>query len=449
VKLFPTEVFTPNEFPEHTYIGRDGERLERELERAFATPKVVVSISGPSKSGKTVVVEKVLGPDNMIPVSGIEIRSGEDLWTRTLSWMEAPVTTSVQTGSTRSSQVGGEAGTKGSIFIAEASGKAAYQQTAGTSETKTETRTASDLAQVAREVAGSSFAIFLDDFHYIPNDAQPEVARQIKAAAERGVRICVATVPHRSDNVVRNNAELRGRLAQVDTTFWTVAELQKIALVGFEKLQAELSPAVTLRFAREACGSPQLMQRICLDACFSLGIEKEFNQKRSFELSDEQMRTILEQSASHSDFSTMVANMHQGPKTRGTERREHDLTDGTSGDVYRVLLRAIAHGDPVMDLPYPVLMQRIEAVCRGGIPASSSIVQACRQIDAIAKRLAPTEKIIDWDDHELTGTMSIVDPYFLFYLRASRKLDQLASRRTEIGMLPGLDFAPVRGATRV
>ena len=125
----------------------------------------------------------------------------------------------------------------------------------------------------------------------------------------------------------------------------------------------------------------------------------------------------------------MVANMHQGPKTRGTERKEHRLTDGTNGDAYRVLLRAIAHGDPSMDLPYPKLMERIEAVCVDGAPASSSVVGACRQIPAIARRLAPAERILDWDDQEMTGTLSIVDPYFLFYLRSSRKLDQLAATR--------------------
>jgi hypothetical protein len=100
MRLFATDVFTPNEFPEYTYVEREGLKLEKELERALRTPKVVVSISGPSKSGKTVLVEKVVGADNMILVSGIEVRSGEDLWARVLSWMDAPTSTSVQVGAT-------------------------------------------------------------------------------------------------------------------------------------------------------------------------------------------------------------------------------------------------------------------------------------------------------------------------------------------------------------
>jgi hypothetical protein len=61
MKLFATDVFTPNDFPAYTYVQRSGDDLETQLHRALDTPKVVVSISGPSKSGKTVLVEKVVG----------------------------------------------------------------------------------------------------------------------------------------------------------------------------------------------------------------------------------------------------------------------------------------------------------------------------------------------------------------------------------------------------
>jgi archaellum biogenesis ATPase FlaH len=61
MKLFATDVFTPNQFPEHTYIERPKEDLERKLRNALATPNVVVSISGPSKSGKTVLAKRLVG----------------------------------------------------------------------------------------------------------------------------------------------------------------------------------------------------------------------------------------------------------------------------------------------------------------------------------------------------------------------------------------------------
>jgi hypothetical protein len=166
------------------------------------------------------------------------------------------------------------------------------------------------------------------------------------------------------------------------------------------------------------------MQRICLDVCFDFNVRQELKEKTKIDLDRARLQAILEQSSTHADFGTMVANMHYGPKTRGTERRLHNLIDGTEGDVYRVILLALAHGEPTMTLPYLSLMERINAVCVAEPPSASSIVQACRQIDAIAKRIAPTERVVEWDDHDLTGTLTVVNPYFLFYLRCSRKLEK-------------------------
>lgn len=107
----------------------------------------------------------------------------------------------------------------------------------------------------------------------------------------------------------------------------------------------------------------------------------------------------------------------------------HKLIDGSEGDVYRVLLLALSYGNPTISLPYNVLMNKIDAVCNGELPSGGSIIQACRQLDAIAKRLAPIERVLEWDDQELTGTMIIVNPYFLFHLRCSRKLNILSCVR--------------------
>jgi hypothetical protein len=120
MKLFATDVFTPNQFPEYTYIERPKEELERKLRQALETPNVVVSISGPSKSGKTVLAKKLVGEGNIIHIFGAEVGGGNELWTRVLDWMDVPSTTVEQTGESRSNRAAGEIGGKGSIFVAEA-----------------------------------------------------------------------------------------------------------------------------------------------------------------------------------------------------------------------------------------------------------------------------------------------------------------------------------------
>jgi hypothetical protein len=63
------------------------------------------------------------------------------------------------------------------------------------------------------------------------------------------------------------------------------------------------------------------------------------------------------------------------------------------------------------------------------------VAGACEQIAKISKHLsgaqtdAPGQSPLEWDKPGEVETMHIVDPYFLFYLRASRKLDSLGKRR--------------------
>jgi ABC-type uncharacterized transport system YnjBCD ATPase subunit len=77
--LRATEVFTPGSYPEHTYVQRAEQGLETSLRDSLDTPGQIVSISGPSKSGKTVLVEKVVGKDSLIPITGASIRKPEDV----------------------------------------------------------------------------------------------------------------------------------------------------------------------------------------------------------------------------------------------------------------------------------------------------------------------------------------------------------------------------------
>jgi transposase len=70
-----TEVFTPTTVPTFTYVDRSTKRLEERLRQAFEIPRMVISLSGPSKSGKTVLVNKVVEKGHLIPVSGASVRT--------------------------------------------------------------------------------------------------------------------------------------------------------------------------------------------------------------------------------------------------------------------------------------------------------------------------------------------------------------------------------------
>jgi hypothetical protein len=187
-------VFTPNDVPTFTYVERASRNLEQRLCEALSVPKMVISLSGPSKSGKTVLVNKVIDPNNLIPLTGSTIRSPDELWSNALAWMEAPTARTEKSSSTLTFSAEAQAEGKAGIPVlleGKAGGKAGVAH-GKTSETSRSYATGG-LQQVVKEIAGSNFVLFVDDFHYIPKEVQTEIGKQIKAAAEAGVRICTAS----------------------------------------------------------------------------------------------------------------------------------------------------------------------------------------------------------------------------------------------------------------
>ena len=87
---FIFEVFVPNGTPTYTYVKRSEEKNEDKLAAALDTPKMVVSISGPSKTGKTALVDTLLTADRIIPVTGQSLRSSFDLWKSVMRWIGGP-----------------------------------------------------------------------------------------------------------------------------------------------------------------------------------------------------------------------------------------------------------------------------------------------------------------------------------------------------------------------
>jgi len=417
------EVFTPNDIPTVTYIDRAEHKLESELERLYRTPNLVVSVSGPSKSGKTVLIKKVVAEDLLITVHGASITNPDDLWERVLDWMGEPTEVAEVETTTSEVSAGAEGGGKiGIPFVAEGAAKGTVGGKRGWGAGSTRTYRRSGLEQVINEIAKSDFAVFIDDFHYIDPTVRNDVGRQIKAAAEAGVKIITASVPHRADDVVLSNSELRGRVAAIPLEPWSVPDLSQIARKGFRALNVDLAPNVERRFAEEAFGSPQLMQSICLNLAVVLGTRETLNELTRTEVDGNDVAGTLRQTSAFADFSKMLRELHIGAKTRGTDRREHDLVDETRGDVYRAILLAMKQDPAKLSFTYDEITKRVREVCRGDAPTGSSVNAALTQMHAIAENLQPSTSPLAWDD----PTLDIVDPYFLFFLRCSDKLKQIA-----------------------
>jgi hypothetical protein len=419
--LKATEVFTPGAYPDYTYVQRSDQELEQELRDALDTPGQIVSLAGPSKSGKTVLVERVVGKENLIAVSGVGIQSPEDLWNKVLNWMRVPNSTYTESVAARTSGAAVEATGKLSlVFVGSgsATGKGSLSQETRHSDGATTSR--SGLADVQREIAESDYVVLVDDFHYMPREAQAETAKALKEAVRLKIKLCTAAVLHRGDDVVRANPELRGRVRALDLRYWSIDDLVNIALRGFDELNVACERRDLEILAKEAAGSPQLMQQICLQACFVMNVRARQDKRVVLSFSAEQIRLIFEQTSASADFRSLVDVLDAGPRTRGTERKIYRFIDATSGDVYRCVLKALAADPPTLAFPYDELLQRTHNICLGESPVGSSITGTCLHMAKLAEDKFPNERVIDWDDQK--QVLDIPDPYLAFFLRWSGRL---------------------------
>jgi hypothetical protein len=420
--LKATEVFTPGAFPVHTYVERSGDPLELSLKDALDTPGQVVSLIGPSKSGKTVLVERVVGRDSLITITGAGIESANEIWERVLDWMGSPITSS--RGSTTGGKVSADAkvAAEAGVIVAKAKTELDVGVEVEHEREQGDSYGRAGLSQVVKEIGGSSFVVLVDDFHYMQRPVQAEAAKSLKEAVRLGVKVCTAAVRHRGDDLVRANPELRGRVRAIDLEYWRADDLKRIAISGFRTLNLQIDEAAITELIQESAGSPQLMQLLCLNTCFVLGMREAPSTPAEVKVTPAQMNAILHQTSASTDFRSLVDVIDGGPKTRGTERKVYAFGDGSKGDVYRCVLKAIAADPPRLSFSYDELMRRTARLCNGESPVGSSVVGTCLHMSKLAIEKFPNERSIDWDEQK--QIVDLPDPYLLFYLRWSGRLNE-------------------------
>jgi hypothetical protein len=374
------------------------------------------SVSGPSKSGKTVLCESVIGIKSILLITGGGIDSEETFWQRVRSKLAIPASSSTSSTSGTSGEVGAKVSAGlGIKAILSAGGEVGGKL--GKSE-QSQSAAAFDPVrgvELLEKVRGAGKTLVVDDFHYIGRDVQIPLVEQFKEAARAGVTVVVVSVPHRGDDAIRANPDLRGRLRLVEVTYWSEEELRNIPRLGFPKLNIMVDGTLVDRLARESLSSPQLMQSLCLDFCRSSGIDEAYSEPLTAMVSDNQLEKILQIVAKTSNGQTALDILEKGPRVRGTERNTYELRNGSKGDVYSVVLKAIATGDPKLTLTYAEIRERVAQVTSGELPSGSSIVSTLTQMDEAAKKMRQGDRVLEWDNEK--ETLHFPDPYFLYFLR--------------------------------
>lgn len=403
------EVFVPGGLPTVTYDRRDDLHLEQKLRDYLDERHRILSVSGPTKTGKTVLLKSVL--DDPIWLAGGEIHSLDDFWSSIADQLGLFLD---QHQDERTGEVDART-TKGGLTAPIVSATREGTQTQSMDRGSSQARSRPAAAAVKEALGTNLRPLVIDDFHYLLPDLQLQIVRGLKDLVFNGLPVIFASVPHRAYDAVRVEKEMTGRVEQMPIKFWSEEELLRIADTGFEVLNAEdVDHALAKRLSGESFSSPHLMQDFCLQLC------KENNVRET-----QDTEAVLQAPAWEDFFrargsaasKTAFDLLAKGPRQR-TDRKERKLANGQTTDIYGVVLAAIAHTGPLTTLTYEELRAAIRNVLAEEPPQRHEVTRVLDELVKISRDQIEGEPVLDYDAE--LSTLHIADPFFAYFLRWGR-----------------------------
>lgn len=405
-----SEVFVPGGIPTYTYNPRKSKNIEDKLEDSATSFKLIV-VTGPTKSGKTVLVNKIFPRGEALWIDGGSITSEDNFWEQVVSELGGYTEEQLEQGRELQCTLDGQFGANVAIAKAELTG--AVSRTDKSTVIKTSHMT--NKSKAITLLQNEKVPVVIDDFHYIEKSIQKKIVRALKAPIMYGVPVICIAIPNRKFDVIDVERELTRRMESIELPNWDVSELETIASDGFATLNCSIPEESIHQLATDAFGSPFLMQEFCHAVCRKLNISEQSKTPQVY-ICPFNFSEIYKGIAINSGRS-MFDKLKRGPRTR-TDRKQRHLKNGSSMDIYGLVMEALKNMKPgVETISYDTLRASIREIIDEDLPQRHEISRVLEQIADISYTDSSSTPVIDWqkDDDILT----ITDPFFAFFLKWS------------------------------
>ncbi len=439
-----SQVFVPGKLPAYTYNPREDLNLEEQLNDYVEEAGSILTVSGPTKTGKSVLLRRVV--TNPVWVDGQGVSDVDELWRRVADGLQVYT----QLESTQSQLTTGTAkgGVEVNVGVVKGTTGADYAATDGSGTRYMVDRPVAAVAPRALEA--SRRPLVLDDFHFIQRGVQRDIVRALKPLVLAGVPVIFVSISHRVQDVVTAEPDMTGRVSSLAVDLWGGEELVVIAQKGFKALNLrDPDDRVARVLADSSYGSPHLMQKFCREICKDAGIRQA-----------QAITQVVPAASDWNDFFSRQVDgasadwfqrLLRGPQERGSIRTQWRLQDGRTLDGYGLTLAAIARTGPKLTLSKDDIKHAVEGLVENQAPAAHQTTRVLQHMTKIAAKRAnepvPTEAELDQQDLEPdavpdvqpvleyiedgpSSSLHIADPFFAFYLRWGtwRHLDDLPAR---------------------
>ncbi|MDN8595097.1 MULTISPECIES: NB-ARC domain-containing protein [unclassified Corynebacterium] len=423
--LRTADVFVPGMDPKYTYNPREDVGLEDALKEKVDDGGAIVVLTGPTKSGKTVLARRCF--EDPIWIDGVQIDGIEKLWLRLAVATGVRVVDEVE----KSRQVTNEV--KGSLNAAIAAGEGGRSE--GSVQSFHESLPISLENEVTNRIKENRFTLVIDDFHFVSKELQEQVVQALKPLVYLGLRVVVIAITHRWNDVSEAVDDMGARIEHVIIPRWTQGELEQIASAGCSILNVTMPTDIRQKLAAESFGSPHIMQKACRT------LVRNVNKVEKTSPLEEELKAPSDwdeffKSQVSMDAGKWVKRLLDGPKTKGTPRKLRMLNNGETTDTYGLVLAGIACSLPKLDLSMNELRNNIASITADGIPRADDISRVAGFINAIASTRIGEEQEVEFDEQsdefllsssepvvEVVGRdtpqahIYVADPFFAYFLR--------------------------------
>lgn len=416
-----SDVFVAGGMPRLTYIPRAPRNLEERLRSAKDNLCKLVTVTGSTKSGKTVLVKKVFPSEDSIWIDGGTVKFEDDLWNYVLQGLAGQTEISLAESKGNSSSFEGRLEGEvelplWKIFKAKGTGNLGSKHTSTKETTKSTSLSLTPRSAAISQLRSAKQPLVIDDFHYLQRDFQGNVIRALKPLIFDGIPVILIAIPHRRYDAVKVEREMTGRLEQINIPMWEADELFEIAKQGFPLLNLKVNTNVLNKLANEAYGSPHLMQEFCRKLSeFHNVSETLSNELFIFDVDSELFKTVAEGTG-----KIMFDKLSKGPRQRA-DRVQRKLKSGEKVDIYKATLYALVEVSPGLEtIEYEQLRSAMRKVLSDKIPQAGEITRVLEKMAEIAATDEASTPVLDWEKEE--RKLHITDPFFAFYLKWGVKI---------------------------
>lgn len=291
------EVFGISSKPVLSYVHR--EHVDGVFRDALNESDKHVVVYGSSKQGKTALRNRHLNEGEVAVVHCSPASSRTNIYQSILRQAGVKIEVSETKTSGLGGEVSGELVYKAQIpWVTSGEAKVGGKATAEKQTQLQAQYVGSDLsdAQAVYELlAQSGFRkhIVVENFHYLQEQVQKELAFDLKTFHELGLRFLILGVWREANYLAVYNGDIQDRVVEVPVEPWEANDLKRIIGEGERQLKIRIAEPVIELFCAKSFGNVGLFQEFLKTLCLQQAIKESQSQEVLLDSTEAAMQAVL------------------------------------------------------------------------------------------------------------------------------------------------------------